>query len=395
MKKNRLTTLLFLTILYLITLVSLLKPDDIFSSKEKRYLAQKPEFSTERLLSGEYGTAYEEYLNDQFPLRQKLAALYTVCERLLGKTEIAGIYFGKSDYFIEHHEESIYTTELARKNEDIVIDFLTEMSAKLGSQRVRFLPAPSAETVLTAYLPDGAPAAEENELLDRYAKRLSERNLSEIYIPTVSAFQENQRTQQLYYRTDHHWTTAGAFAAYELWAKSMDITPLQRNDFTEVTLKDDFYGTVAARVNTQIRSDSLTAYLPLFPASYQVRYSEETTWSDSLYVSELLDSPEPYAVYLKGNQPLTRIRTTHAAEEMSGRKLLVIKDSFGNSLLPFLVNHYSETLVVDLRNFNQDLTELIDNEQITDVCVVQNPSQMSKEKSIYRMVYRPFPADEL
>ena len=232
-------------------------------------------------------------------------------------------------------------------------------------------------------------------LLKHYADRLSARKLAEIYVPVETVLSENQKRGQLYYRTDHHWTTAGAFLAYETWAKSMGFSPLSREDFTEVTLKDDFYGTVSARVNAHTKADSLTAYMPRFPVSYQVQYAQESALSDSLYDTELLDSPEPYAVYLRGNQPLTRICTEPVSAEMSGRKLLVIKDSFGNSLLPFLVKHYPQTVVVDLRNFNRNLAELIDSEQITDVCVIQNPAQMSKETSTYRMVYRPLSADEL
>lgn len=376
MKKSKLITILFLSALYTTTLVSLLKPDDVFSPKEKRYLAQKPDFSAKTLFSGEYGKDYETYLNDQFPMREELASLHTVCERMLGKSEISGIYFGKDDYFIEHHNKTIYNTDLAKRNQTAVVQFLKEMSDKLGNDRVRFLAVPSAETVLTEYLPKSAPNSAENTMLARYQK-----NLQEIFVPLKDFLQQ----KEMYYRTDHHWTTDGAFAGYQAWAKSMGITPYMKDNFKEVILKDDFYGTVSTRVNTEVRPDSLKALVPKFDVKYEVEYAGDDTPSDSLYVKEMLGSPEPYAVYLKGNQPLTKIKTTGLPDEMSERKLLVIKDSFGNSLIPFLVNHYEETIVIDLRYYNSSVRELIETEQITDICVVQNPAQMSKEKTLYKI----------
>lgn len=376
MKKNKIITILFLSGLYLTTLASILKPDDVFSPKEKRYLAQKPELSAKDVLSGKYGRDYESYLNDQFPMREQIASLHTGCERLLGKCEISGIYFGKSDYFIEHHEKSQYHTDLAKRNQEAVFQFLNNMSTQLGNDRVRFLAAPSAETVLTEYLPKGAPDSAENEVLKEYETQMGKAFVS---------LQKTLKQENTYYRTDHHWTTEGAFTAYQAWADSMGINPRQREEFEEVTLKDDFYGTVSARVNTEVKPDSLMALVPKFNVKYQVQYEGDSTIYDSLYARDLLDSPEPYAVYLKGNQPLTRIKTTGTPKEMAGRKLLVIKDSFGNSLIPFLVNHYEETIVVDLRYYNPSIKDLIERENITDICVVQNPAQMSKETSFYKI----------
>lgn len=403
MRKTRVITVLFISGLSLTTAASLFKPDTIFSRKEKRYLAQRPEFSADALLSGRYGREYETYLNDQFPLREPITALHTTCERLLGKCEISGIYFGADDYFIEHHQKNEYTTSLAMKNEEAVFRFLDKMSEQLGDDRVRFLPAPSAETVLTGYLPKGAPPAAENEVLDRYHHRLKQIGKEQLLVPVKDALkragnnvpaQAGKDTQtwdsgdknaQLYYRTDHHWTTDGAFTAYRAWADSVGITPRQRTEFTEVTLKNDFYGSLSARVNAEVQPDSLTALIPEFPADYKIFYSGEDSPADSLYATEMLDGPEPYAVYLKGNQPLTRIQTSGTPADMSDRKLLIIKDSFGNSIAPFLVNHYTETLIIDLRYYNGSVAELIDSGQITDICIVMNPAQMAKEPSLYKL----------
>lgn len=385
MKKNKFIAILFLGGLFLITLSSLAKPDDVFSVKEKRYLAQKPDFSADTLFSGKYGRDYEIYLNDQFPLREPLAALHTDCERLLGKTEISGIYFGKSDYFIEHHKKKEYHTSLADKNQTAVLEFLHNVSGQLGSDRVRFLAVPSAETILTKYLPNSAPSSAESDVLEKYQQQLNKTGNGQVFVPLQNDLETSQKEYQIYYRTDHHWTMDGAFLGYRAWADSMGISSRSKDDFSETILKNDFYGTVSARVNTEIQPDSLSAFLPLFDVNYEVYYPDAKTPANSLYAKEMLDGPEPYAVYLKGNQPFTRIHTEGISQEMSDRKLLVIKDSFGNSLVPFLVNHYPETTVIDLRYYNQSLSELICKEQITDICVVMNPAQMAKEKSLYKI----------
>lgn len=380
MKKSKWIIGLFLICLYIPTLTSILKADDVFSKKEKRYLAQKPELTADTLLSGKFGNDYETYLNDQFPFREPIAALHTDCERLLGKSEISGVYFGLSDYFIEHHQKTDYTTELAKRNENDVFEFLEIMSKQLGENRVRFLPIPSAETVLTGYLPKGAPPSVEHEILADYDKK-------EFLVPVKEALENAHQKEnvQLYYRTDHHWTMHGAFAGYQAWAASTGITPRQLNEFEVSSLKEDFYGSVSARINTNVTPDSLLKLTPKFPVTYEVEYFGEEHSYDSLYAEEMLKSPEPYAVYLKGNQAFTRIKTDSIAKEMSNRKLLVIKDSFGNSLVPFLVNHYPETLVVDLRYYNLSLAELIKKEEITDLCVVFNLAQMAKEKTLYKI----------
>lgn len=380
MKKSKIIIGLFLICLYLPTLASLIKPDDVFSKKEKRYLAQKPKLSMDTLFSGEFGADYEAYLNDQFPFRESIASLHTNCERVLGKSEISGVYFGASDYFIEHHQKKDYTTNLAKKNETAVFTFLKDMSEQLGKDNVRFLPIPSAETVLTGYLPKGAPPSAENDVLANY-------DCKELLVPVKDALEEipSEEASPIYYRTDHHWTMYGAFAGYEAWAKSVGITPYLLNDFDISNIKDDFYGSISARVNTEVKPDILLKFTPKFPVTYQVEYLGDDKRYDSLYAMEMLASPEPYAVYLKGNQAFTRIRTAGTDEEMSGRKLLVIKDSFGNSLVPFLANHYSETLVVDLRYYNSSLSEFIKTEKVTDICVAFNLAQMAKERTLYRI----------
>lgn len=380
MRKSKWITALFLGCLFLTALASVAKPDRYFSEKEKRYLAQKPHLTAENLISGSYGKDYESWLNDQFPLREQLTAWRTVCERFLGKSEIGGIYFGKEDYFIEHHTKSIYATELAEKNKDAVLKFLREMEQRLGEDRVRFLPVPSSETVLTGYLPDGAPPSAELTVLKEYGKETFSAAVKDALI----SFQ-NENEAQLYYRTDHHWTMEGAFVGYCEWADSVGITPKQREEFSDKILKTDFYGTVSAKINAQAVPDSLLALIPKFNVEYLVEYPDSTVPETTLYAEEMLYGPEPYGVYLKGNQSLTRIRTIGAGDDRNGRKLLVVKDSFGNSLVPFLVNHYPETLVIDLRYYNQSLGELIRKEQITDICVVYNTAQMAKETSLYKI----------
>lgn len=278
-------------------------------------------------------------------------------------------------------------TELAEKNEAALFRFLQDMSGQLGDDRVRFLPVPSAETVLSGYLPDGAPPSAENEVFKRYHRRAESLKEKEALVPLKEELKKAQKegAGELYYRTDHHWTMDGAFVGYTVWADTMGIAPKQKAEFTKKKLKEDFYGTVAARVNTEVHPDTLLAFVPEFPVRYQVEYQDVEALSDSLYVPEMLNGPEPYAVYLKGNQAFTRIRTEGSEDVMQKRKLLVVKDSFGNSLVPFLVNHYSETLVVDLRYYKPSLAELIEEEGVTDICVVMNPAQMSKETALYKI----------
>ncbi|HIR92730.1 MAG TPA: hypothetical protein IAB98_04855 [Candidatus Egerieimonas intestinavium] len=367
-------TICFVLVLGGLSLWSLVKPEDVFSSQEKRYLAQNPEISLGKLLEGTYQEEYEAYLSDQFPGRLTLAKLRTSAERLLGKREIAGVYFGEDDYLMERHQEQVFSSQLAGENAKKLWKLANLAQEKGISQRGVML-VPSAEAVLRDKLPGLAPEAAEESWYQALRQEGDQETEGLHWYELQEELRGAAREETVYYRTDHHWNLYGAYLGYAAWARENGIAPTPWEAYERKTLKGDFYGSLSAKVQTEIRPDTLEGCALEKGISYKITYNEAEPGYASFYMEENLDTAEPYAVYLNGNQPLTRIRQENPAEEVRGKKLLLVKDSFGNSLAIFLAEHFEEIVMVDLRFRGIDLEKLMEQEQFTQLLAVYNRAQ--------------------
>ena len=190
-KKEAVCCLVFLLALYGMWAADALRPDRLYSDWEKRLLAQRPVLKAEDVLSGSYTAAYEEWLTDQFPARDRWIGLKTRCELLLGKKEINGILIGKDGYLFS---ESVRTADWDRLE--------AQMAEQFGKEAVSRIHVPAAGAVLTDRLPRGVSFSGRQD-----------------------AVWQNlvlHREEAIYYRTDHHWTMLGAYYAYEAWAEERD-----------------------------------------------------------------------------------------------------------------------------------------------------------------------------
>ena len=154
--------------------------------------------------------------------------------------------------------------------------------------------------------------------------------------------------------------------------------------YTQEILTDEFYGTIEAKVNTKVQADTLTAWKPLKPVPYTVILNrDETNVKESLYDLSYLDTRDKYAVYFGGNQPLIEIDT----EAESNRRLLVIKDSYAHCFVPFAVQDFAAVTMIDLRYFNESLSEYMHANEFTDVLVLYNASGFAEDTSIGKLLH--------
>ena len=376
----------FLSCLLLGFLASAVLPDRSFSQTENRYLQQKPAFSWEGLTDGSYGEAYEAYLGDQFPFRDRVVELKTAAERLLGREDINGVYFGKDGYLLEKFDRENVETELAEKNLKLLAAFLESESGRLGEDRVRALLVPSASWILREKLPFLAAPYDQGEITDRLVGLLGGSRL----LTDGEAALRECRDEEIYYRTDHHWTVLGAYEGYRAWALSAGFVPWEREDFERETVSRDFYGTVQAKVNWKTEPDRMERWTPGRQISYQVFYDGSGEDRGSLYTESALETRDKYRFYLDGNHGLTEIRTEGASdgdgrEAEAGRRLCVIKDSYANSFVPFAVNHYETAFVLDLRYFNGNLGEFLERNGITDILVLYRIPGFAAEESLWKL----------
>ncbi len=374
MRKDKIISLVFVGTLMSGFLWNILTPVKDYSERENRYLQGWPSVSAERVLSGQFGKDFETFTTDQFPMRDGWVALKTMAGLATLRPDNGRVYFGKDMRLFEVPAAADATLE--ETNCRAVSDFLERVMKADPSLNASVMLAPTATTVLSNALPLCAPVADEAALIDRLRRSLGSRVV--FCDPTPVMLYALDR-DQLYYRTDHHWTTQGAFVAYQSLLKAQGLTPLDKKDFTVETVADDFYGTLYSKANLSLISpDTIQAYQPKTANPCTVTWDGGKTVRDSLYDPASLEGRDKYAYFLGGNHPLTEIETS----VRNGRHLLVIKDSYAHALIPFLTAHYETIDVVDLRYFKEPLASWMDGREITDVLVLYNASTFAADRQL-------------
>ena len=368
------TTVVFVVVLFTLSVANLFSPVSTFSENENRVLATMPEFSWEDLTSGKFGDDFNSFLSDQFIARDQWVSIKTATELALQEKEINGVLFCKDNYMMEHHDTVDIDQALLNLNTQRLQNFLTQYSNQLGTQHVKAMILPTASEVLTDKLPQYVPLFDQSAAIEKIEQGCPDGT----FINMVPVLQEH-KDEYIYYRTDHHWTTYGAFLSYGEWAASSGITPLQASDFNIKTVSNSFLGTVYSKANYYAAlPDSISIYEPKEPHTYSLVFNQGDKTSDSLYQFDYLDKKDKYSMFLDGNNPLVDIQT----DVKNGKRLLVIKDSFAHCFVPFLANHFEEIVMVDFRYYNDGVSSLFDQTEFTDVLVLYNLINFGEDSRI-------------
>lgn len=369
-KNNAAWTVGFLSAIILIFMITdFLNEERLFSPTENRILASRPEMKKENLINGKFMEDYEAYVTDQFIARDTWVELKTRGDILLQRREINGVYLGEDDYLIEQHLPQTFSKEQV----DAKLKLLTRLVEKYNA---KVMLVPTADNILSDKLPDNAPFYDQRQLLDRVKETVGEQHYIEIY-DTLKAHSE----EEIYYRTDHHWTTLGAYYGYQAWKKQTGATSVVRLDPVNMTsVTDHFLGTLHSRINLPHVEDKIM----IFPETYQrpprLTYDLNKKTS-SYYEADHLDTKNKYGYFLDDNHAFVEIETGYRR----GRELILIKDSYANCLVPLLANHYDKIYVVDLRYYNSTLSSLIDGYVTpqSDVLVMYNCIHFLKDFKYY------------
>lgn len=343
---------------------------ETYSELENRELADAPELSWSAFVSGRYEEDAEEYIADQFPFRAQWVQLKGIAERLLGKQESNNILLASDGYLIQRFSGCTEENYTAR------MEAITAFTARHPELRHWLLAAPTAVTTLSDQLPFGAVGTEEADFLDRLEADAAAAGVT--VVDVREALTEAAGTEQVYYRTDHHWTTAGAYAAYLRFAEAAGLAG-QETAYTPTLISDSFSGTLTASSGFRMEeTDELYLYLPAEEEAYIVTYGDTGEKSASLYVPEQLDVRDQYTVFFGGNHPLVTIET--AAD--TGRVLLLLKDSYANCFVPFLLGDYDKILMVDPRYYADDLETLIASNGVTDVLYLYSANNLAADTTL-------------
>jgi len=242
-------TCVFLIYLAVFFVLHLVLPDRDFSQQENRSLQTLPCFTFSDLFSGKFTSSFEDYVTDQFALRDRWTTLKARSELILGKAENNGIYLCPGDTLIEPY------TAPEKGETDFSLDAVNALSASAGVP-VYFALIPSASEIWYEKLPDGAPNDSQKETID-YAYSYVSAETVDIYAALAA-----HAGEPIYYRTDHHWTTLGAYYGYTSLAEAMKFTPVPISDYEETIVTDQFYGTSASSSGfCWISPDSISTYV--------------------------------------------------------------------------------------------------------------------------------------
>lgn len=358
-KKNAIFTIgIIASMILIFTVADFVKKDRLFSETENRILTSRPEFSKEALLDGTYTEDYESYVTDQFVGRDKWIALKTVTDILMQKKEINGIYLGEDGYLIEQHKPVDYTPESEQQKLQLLEKLVNRWNAKV-------MLVPTADNILTDKMPANAVYYDETRLLADVKELVGEDN----YIDVYSELRKHS-DEEIYYRTDHHWTGLGAYYGYEAWRKNVKRLPLVRNVEGMETVTEEFLGTLHSRINLPMAGDKIQIFPETVAKPVTVTYDFAKT-ADSFYEEKYLDTKNKYGYFLDDNHAFVEIQTSGYH---NGKTLFVIKDSYANSMIPLLAQHYEKIYVLDLRYFNGRLFSFMEQyvSEKTDVLVLYN-----------------------
>lgn len=365
---KRLPGVIFMVLLLGLAGKEALSHQRTYSPVEKRELQTRPEISITKVLDGRFQKKYESYLRDQFPGRDHWVSFQTDMELFMGKNEIHNVYIGKNHYLLEHYTEKEFDPQQISKNLQALEKFVGK--AKQNAD-VHVMMVPTKSWVLREKLPAFAPHYKEQKFYDALQQKLEKEDVLISVEPVLDAHKE----EEIYYRTDHHWTTLGAWYAYEQYTKAVggDLQKAQGKKKFRCISKD-FYGTTYAKINYARQADKIEIYEPADKLRVVYNMGEKKT--KTLYDFSFLKTADQYSVFTGGNQAVLEI----TGGIKNGKTLLLIKDSFANSILPFLAEDYEKLVVVDLRQLNVSGDRLLEMFSPTDILILYNSAQFAQDK---------------
>ncbi len=353
-KSDILICVLFCGFLFSMLALYLLLPEQTFSEKEKRYLEQKPQLTWESLSSGEFGEDVESYLADHIPGRDFFVGLSAYYDKLTGRQVTKDVYTAEGDRIVEAPVS--WDEAAAKKNMAAINSF-----ADTVEQKVDLMIVPSAGFCLEQTVRGLADPYQDTQMIrDIYS--LAGENVRGLDL--IPAFTAVGDPGALYYRTDHHWTSRGAYAAYAEYMKILGRDYPAPEDYT-ITAYDGFLGSTYSRSGLWL-TKSEPVELWDSGKEFTVTNAETNTPHAGLFYEERLQELDKYTVYLDGNHSLVRIENPAAAGK---GKLLVIRDSYANCLGTFLADSYESVTLVDLRYYRSPVSELVAQEGFADILV--------------------------
>lgn len=360
---NKIIGLTFIIYIVGFLALQIVDQDKDFSELENRVLAKKPDITQRAFLDGTYGKTFETYIADQFPARNTFISLKSYAEWLQGKKDNNGVYIGDDGYLLQKFEMPDH--KILEKN----AVYLNEFSEGFNTY---LMVVPTATKIYEDKLPSFATPYDEKVFIEDFKSKLDKK----IQYVELLDLLIDKKNESIYYKTDHHWTTLGAYYGYTAFCHAYGIEPLGLEEFNQINISESFYGSLFSKGNfTYLKPDTLWIFEPKEKVEVSINYVATNKVTDTFYEMNRLETKDKYSVFLDGNHPMISIQTGIK----NGKKLAVVKDSYANSMIPFLANHFEEIHVLDLRFFNMPIATYAREQNIQDILLLYNAQNLSAE----------------
>jgi hypothetical protein len=283
----------------------------------------------------------------------------------------------KDDYLIEKYAMSDFDGEQIDDNIWYLSEYLEDMQERYGSEHVQCMLVPSKGTVLSSLLPDYAVAFDSSFVAEELQEAV------DVDILDLTDTLSEHSDEYIYYRTDHHWTTLGAYYAYCAYQTMRGMQPAPLSQYTASAVTTDFYGTTYDKIQRGETADTIYKYeLQGADNAVSVDFDDGTMVWDSCYDESCLSGKDKYSFFFGGNT--AKIRITTGAD--NGKCLLLLKDSFSNSFVEFLTQDYEYIYMIDLRYTQDNIYTLMDEmnaeHDISDVLVMYNTEKFMQDSNL-------------
>lgn len=361
---------------FCIAILFFLLPHQRFSELENRVLQATPQLTWDNLLNKNFSKETESFITDHFPFRNQWLWVKSAAEKIRLQQENNGIYNGKDGYLFEKFEEPDETAILR------YVESINNFKVNHPDVTMTFMLAPTSIGLYPNRLPWLAPAYSQKKVHALVEQSLTN-NLSFIDGFDILA---PHAAESIYYRTDHHWTTYGAYLAYEYYVKQKGWQPLTLQQFESKPVSHSFLGSYHTKSQfTNVTPDTIEVYIPREEVTTNVYIADDDQTMNSMYVDHYLEKKDQYSYFLGGVHALMTITTNLNSQQLKQEKLLVIKDSYAHNMLPFLTNHIAEIHVIDLRYYNGNITDYMQQNGISDVLFLYNTATFVEEASLLKL----------
>ena len=360
--------LLFVITIFLLSIFNIVAKDRDFSNRENRVLAEKPVITFSSVKDGTFMKKFENYLSDQFAFRDFYMNIRSVSELALGNKESNGVYYGKNKMLFE---KTVDFGQYDSKNREAISAFLD----KYSNLNKYMMMVPNSGWVMEEELPKNAPINDQEAQIKEWENYLGDK----IQFINLCNTMKSHKDEYIYYNTDHHWTTLGAYYAFLDFA---NVAGIESNfdNYKTYAVKNDFSGTLESKSGYMVDDDIINVYIPNDEENVIVTDGDNVT--ASLYDSSKLESSEPYGVFLGGNSGFKEINTMSD----SGRNIIIFKDSYANCFIPFMTQYFTNIYVVDPRYYYGDIENIMTEKNITDILFLYNCNTLFEDSSIYQVL---------